>query len=80
VGNTNNNSSSYDSSWVSDNEELWDNKFEEWEGRNWTDWLTNHLVFPFEIERKEDDYFNPLSENINTDKPFSLGHVMKVNF
>jgi hypothetical protein len=68
----------YDSSWDSNNEELWDIKFEEWEGRNWTDWLTSNLTFPFEVERTEDDYFNPLVENSSTKKSFSVGHAMKV--
>jgi len=68
----------YDFSWDSHDEEAYDEKFEEWGNRNWLEWLTDNLIFPFEVERQEDDYFNPLVENQNTDKPFSIGHVMKV--
>jgi hypothetical protein len=29
----------YDSSWDVDNEDLFDEKFSEWEERDWDDWL-----------------------------------------
>lgn len=65
----------YDFSWDKDNEELWDRKYEEWEERDWLHWLTNRLVFPFEVERKEDLDENPFVDT--SKKPFSVGHVMK---
>ena len=71
------NSNTYDSSWDEDNDDLWDEKFEEWEERDWDSWLTAHLTFPFEIERQEDDKFDPFSGNESNDIPFSINHIMK---
>lgn len=66
----------YDSSWDEDNENLWDKKYAEWENRDWQDWLSDNLVFPFEVKRKEDLDRNPFLADKN--EPFSLWHVMKV--
>ncbi len=71
------NSKKYDSSWDKDNNDLWDEKFEEWEERDWSSWLTDYLTFPFEIERQEDDTFNPFLENESNNVPFSINHIMK---
>ena len=76
----------YDSSWdlvdskrgnLPKSEEAWDKKYKEWQSRNWMKWLEKHLVFPFIIERKEDDddaYFTDIAAH----KPFRLGHRMNV--
>ena len=66
----------YDSSWDDGNEELWDEKYEEWEARDWWEWLTENLSFPFEAKRFEDLSSNPFASNQN--KPFGEGHVVKV--
>ena len=65
----------YDFSWDEGNDDLWDQKYEEWQERDWLYWLSNKLVFPFEVERKEDLYSNPFVDT--SKKPFSVGHVMK---
>jgi hypothetical protein len=48
-----------------------ESKYEEWQRRDWLRWLHNNLVFPFQVERMEDDFYD-------TDEPFRVGHVMKV--
>ena len=35
----------YDSSWDEDNDELWDQKYEEWKNRDWNVWLSENLGF-----------------------------------
>ena len=65
----------YDSSWDEGNEKLWDQKYAEWEERDWETWLGEHLSFPFEVKRKEDEddaYFTDIASTA----PFRLGHVM----
>ncbi|MFZ4703719.1 MAG: calcium-binding protein [Candidatus Methylumidiphilus sp.] len=69
-------SGTYDSSWDEDNDDLWDEKYSEWENRDWHDWLSKNLIFPFEAERKEDLDANPFSSN--KDDPFDVGHVVKI--
>ena len=69
-------SNTYDFSWDEGNDDLLDKKFEAWDNRKWEDWLSEHLAFPFEAERKEDLDGNPFLST--KDKPFGLGHVMKV--
>lgn len=66
----------YDSSWDESNDDLWDKKFEEWEKRDWSNWLTKILSFPFKVERMEDFESNPFQDN--DDKPFAVGHIVKV--
>ena len=66
----------YDSSWDRGSRKLWDRKYAEWEEREWEAWLREHLSFPFEVERKEDEddaYFTDVADRA----PFRLGHVMK---
>ena len=65
----------YDSSWDEDNEELFDEKYSEWEERDWESWLNDNLTFPFEIKREED-----AEEwgDKKTKKLFGIGHTMEV--
>ena len=68
-------STTYDSSWDEDNSDLWDQKYEEWQERDWESWLTDRLSFPFEVRREEDDddaYFSDVAQR----GPFRVGHVM----
>lgn len=67
----------YDSSWDNNNEELFDEKYEEWKERDWEDWFEDHLKFPFMAIRKEDMSVEPFSE-VDKNKPFQVGHTMKV--
>jgi hypothetical protein len=69
--------SNYDSSWDDDNEDLFDEKYAEWEERDWEDWLEDNLQFPFMATRKEDMSVRPFSET-DANKPFQVGHTMKV--
>jgi hypothetical protein len=76
----------YDSSWdlkdsdegcLPDNEEAFDRKCHEWQNRDWPLWLTGNLIFPFTVERMEDEddaYFTDIAKH----QPFRLGHTMKV--
>lgn len=67
----------YDSSWDEGNENLWDQMYRESERRDWQRWLNEHLCFPFEVRREEDDddaYFTDVAER----EPFRLGHLMTV--
>jgi hypothetical protein len=67
----------YDSSWNQGNEILWNEKYEEWEKRDWEEWLNTNLSFPFRVERKndeEDAYFTDIADR----EPFRLGHKMNV--
>ena len=65
----------YDSSWDEDNEELFDEKYAEWEQRDWESWLGQNLTIPFEVERVEDEegFGGPKRK-----QPFGIGHVMEV--
>jgi hypothetical protein len=66
----------YDSSWDSDDDdgEAFDRKCEEWERRKWFKWLTERLVFPFEVKREEDMEENPFDPETG---PFSVGQRMQ---
>ena len=66
----------YDSSRDENNDELWDQKYEEWKNRVWNVWLSENLVFPFEVKRMEDLNSNPFFDN--DDETFSFRHTMKV--
>ena len=70
--------SSYDSSWDENNEEAWDQKYEELEQRDWESWLNDHLSFPFEVKREEEDDDDAMFTDVAEHVPFRLGHVMKV--
>ena len=48
-----------------------------WNNRNWEEWLTKHLNFPFQAERVDDEDYVYFSE-ISRSEPFRLNHVMKV--
>ena len=65
----------YDSSWDEDNEELYDEKYSEWEDRDWESWLNKKLTFPFEVKREEDveGYSGKKSKAL-----FGVGHTMEV--
>lgn len=65
----------YDSSWDEDNEELFDEKYAEWEERDWEAWLNQNLTIPFEIKRVEDEdgFGGPRSS-----EPLGIGHIMEV--
>lgn len=67
------NNNNYDSSWDEDNEELFDEKYAEWEERDWESWLNENLVFPFEVIRKEDEegFGGRKSKSL-----FGIGHKM----
>lgn len=57
--------------------EAYERKFEEWQARNWPDWLAKHLTFPFTVTREEDEddaYFSPGAAKAR----FRLGHKMDV--
>ena len=58
-------------------EEAFERKCDEWEARNWQQWLAQHLHFPFSVTREEDDddaYFLKGAAKA----PFRLGHTMEV--
>ncbi|MDD5698235.1 MAG: calcium-binding protein [Victivallaceae bacterium] len=64
-------------SWDDGDDEKWDEKFEEWESRDWESWLNANLEFPFTARREEDDgesFFGATDE----DAPFSFDHTMRV--
>lgn len=75
----------FDSSWdliksdrgnLPKSDKTFDRKYQEWKKRDWKQWLEKNLVFPFIVERKEDDddaYFARIAEHA----PFRLGHKMK---
>ena len=76
----------YDTSWdliesdkgnLPDDEDAYERKYQEWMERDWIPWLKEHLSFPFQIERMEDEddaYFTDVAKH----KPFRLGHIMEV--
>ena len=67
----------YDGSWDEGKQKAWDQKYEEWEKRDWPEWLNAHLSFPFQVVRNDDDddaYFT----NVADHQPFRLGHTMTV--
>jgi len=65
----------YDSSWDEGDDELYDEKYAEWEERHWESWLNQKLAIPFEVKRVEDE--EGFSDR-RSQKPFGIGHVMKV--
>jgi len=76
----------YDTSWdlIESNkgnlpidEDAFERKYQEWKTRDWPLWLKDHLIFPFTVERMEDEddaYFTDVAKH----EPFMLGHIMKV--
>jgi hypothetical protein len=81
----------YDSSWDDDFddeeeydeekadavEEAFDRKMEQWDKRNWQQWLKQYVTFPFTAVREEDMDENPFSEE-DDNKPFAVGSKMTV--
>ncbi len=67
----------YDASWAWEgNEDAWNEKYAEWEGRDWRAWLSDNLSFPFLADRREDpDKDLPATQE---DAWFGAGHSMKV--
>ena len=54
----------YDTSWdliesekgnLSDDEDAYDRKYQEWMVRDWIPWLREHLSFPVQVIRMEDE-------------------------
>jgi hypothetical protein len=80
----------YDNSWDIDPddpnysercEEAFEEKLEEWEERDWMDWLAENLSFPFKVVREEDlDEWDEDHEETEEkeDGPFQVGHTMEV--
>ena len=65
-----------DEDYSAEQDEAFEKKFEEWEARNWMEWLGQQLTFPFRITREEDEddaYFS----NDAVKSPFRLGHKME---
>ena len=56
-------------------EEFYDEKYAEWEERDWELWLNHNLTIPFEAKRVEDEggFGSPKSK-----EPFGIGHIMNV--
>ena len=66
-----------DKGYVPGCDEAYEQKFEEWQARDWPDWLAKNLTFPFTVTREEDEddaYFAPGAAKA----PFRLGHKMEV--
>jgi hypothetical protein len=66
-----------DKGYLPDCDDLYEKKFEEWQARDWADWLARKLTFPFVVTRQEDEddaYFAPGAAKA----PFRLGHNMEV--
>ena len=58
-------------------EESYEEKFKEWQERDWLTWLNEKLIFPFMVTRTEDEedaFFTDVAKT----EPFRLGHTMKV--
>lgn len=66
----------YDSSWDEDNEDLFDEKYAEWEERDWKLWLKQNVTMPFKVKRVED--FGAYFDSPKSKTPFGVGHVMDV--
>lgn len=72
--------------WDSDDEDENDAIFEAWENRDWLAWLKQHLRFPFQAQRMEDeegweweDLDKELRETAaKTTSPFSVGSIVTV--
>lgn len=52
-------------------------KFEEWESRDWRQWLAEQLTFPF-TARRDDDNDDAFFDKEAAAEPFRLGHKMQV--
>jgi Calcium binding len=65
-----------DESYSPEANEAFEKKLEEWQARNWMEWLGQHLSFPFRVTREEDDDDAYFSEGA-AKSPFRLGHKME---
>ena len=63
--------------WDSDDEDEMDAIFEEWGNRDWLAWLRQHLCFPFQAKRVEDDDDAYFEEGV-AGKPFRLDSKIEV--
>jgi hypothetical protein len=73
------NSKHYVSSWDEGDEDARDRKYEEWESRDWVEWLRAKLKFPFRAQRMEDmalDMFAP--EELHARNPFPVDCEVEV--
>jgi len=66
-----------DDGYLPESDEAYDRKLEEWQARNWPDWLAKHLTFPFTVIR-EDDEDDAIFAPGAAKAPFRLGHKMDV--
>ena len=78
--------SDYDTSWdlvrsskgnLPRSREALDQKYVEWEKRDWMKWLKEKLTFPFRVKRVDDEddaYFTDIAKH----ELFRLGHKMEV--
>ena len=63
--------------YLPESDEAFEQKMEEWAARDWQQWLTQQLAFPFTVTREEDDddaYFKEGAAKAR----FRLGHKMEV--
>jgi hypothetical protein len=58
-------------------DEAYESKYEEWEARDWPDWLIKNLSFPFTVTREEDEDDAYFGSGV-AKAPFRLGHKMDV--
>jgi hypothetical protein len=63
--------------YLPESDEAFDKKLEEWQARNWPDWLAKHLTFPFTVIR-EDDEDDAIFAPGAAKALFRLGHKMNV--
>ncbi len=73
---TNNYDSSWDRQETSSDREAFEKIYAEWTKRSWEPWLRKNLVFPFPVERMEDEdeaYYTDIAKS----EPFRLGHTME---
>ena len=71
------NSNTYDSSWDREgNEAAWNEKYAGWKKRDWEEWLSERLSFPFIADRIED--LESGAFGIREEAFFGVGHSMKV--
>ena|ERR1700733_396493 len=67
---------SNDDDYSSEQSDAFEKKLEEWQGRNWMDWLGQQLTFPFVVTREEDEDEAYFSEGA-AKSSFRLGHKMQ---
>jgi hypothetical protein len=63
--------------YLPESDDAYEQKFQEWQARNWPDWLAKNLTFPFTVTREEDEddaYFSSGAAKAR----FRLGHTMEV--